>query len=126
MSIEKHKAFFKSLDNEKMLPESFYRLLIPEIDRYQHGDEALSLSTNYWYPVDELWIGEHVLPKVVSRRAESRQIPDLKEKVKELMRDAMEVTRNRYKDCVGLGKTYADYEDFVELCESDKGQEVKP
>lgn len=89
MSIEKHKAFFKSLDNEKMLPESFYRLLIPEIDRYQHGDEALSLSTNYWYPVDELWIGEHVLPKVVSRRAESRQIPDLKEKVKELVRDAM-------------------------------------
>lgn len=120
MSIEKHKAFFKSLDNEKMLPESFYRLLIPEIDRYQHGDEALSLSTNYWYPVDELWIGEHVLPKVVSRRAESRQIPDLKEKVKELVRDAMDAT-DRY-----WHKPRADddreMEQFRALCEP----EVKP
>ncbi len=121
MSIEKHKAFFKSLDNEKMLPESFYRLLIPEIDRYQHGDEALSLSTNYWYPVDELWIGEHVLPKVVSRRAESRQIPDLKEKVKELVRDAMDAQRSS-SDTNGSPLYTRATQAFRDLC----AHEVKP
>ena len=113
MNIEKHRAFLDSLDGEKGLPEEMHGL---RFDASQN--EVYNSRIEPWQMKAYLWER--------CRRAESRQIPNLKEKVKELMRDAMEVTRNRYKDCVGLGKTYADYEDFVELCESDKGQEVKP
>jgi len=120
MSIEKHKAFLDSLEPEKGLPEGMHGWRFStDIDDFGIDDYA-ELDGAHFQNNFVAYLMERV------RRAESRQIPDLKEKVKELMRDAMEVTRNRYKDCVGLGKTYADYEDFVELCESDKGQEVKP
>ena len=125
MSIEKHRAFIDSLEGEKVLPETFHRLLIPGVDVWQAGDEMQVLChddavyeiVREWKPVRDVLLGKTVL--YVGRRLESRQIPDLKERVKELVRDAM--------DAADYGFESGNFEDahaFRALCEPTK-PEVK-
>ncbi len=111
-NIEKHRAFIESLEGEKGLPEEM------------HGwrfDEPLN-ELSHAQPGDAWRFRDYMIERC--RRAESRQIPDLKERVKELVRDAMDAT-DRY-----WHKPRADDDREMEqlraLCEPDKGQEVKP
>lgn len=117
MNIEKHRAFLDSLEGEKGLPDKFYRLLTPEVDVWEEGDEVY--LTNYWAPCRfktdrfiykgekefvRIFHGAHGWTDLVKnekvnygparRLIESRQIPDLKERVKELVRNAMDVASN--------------------------------
>ena len=57
------------------------------------------------------------------RRTESRQIPDLKEQVKELVRDAMAAERNVYETdgSIDFDDACAMSEAFTALCAPDKG-----
>ncbi|MBK7363064.1 MAG: hypothetical protein IPJ01_12275 [Micavibrio sp.] len=120
MSIEKYRAFLESLDGEKGLPQD-YRLLTPGVDTYKYGDEWLHGDFT-WCAVSSASIGKLVDNNFnpVVRRAESRKIPDLKEKVKELMRDAMDA---EYEYCADgfLPRSGADRCGFRALC-----AEVKP
>lgn len=136
MNIEKHRAFLDSLEGEKGLPT--YILLRAVHDEFIADDDWLELMydnmtdriSEHWRPVPLQWIGKAVGKYTVGydghltrsfciarRRAESLQIPDLKERVKELMRDAMET---RYYP------TWHEEAAFRALCASDKGGEVKP
>lgn len=148
MNIEKHRAFIDSLEGEKGLPDKFYRLLTPEVDVWKEGDEVY--LTNCWslcrFKTDRfiykgekefvrIFHGAHGWTDLVKnekvnygparRLIESRQIPDLKEKVKELMRDAMDA---EYEYCADgfLPRSGADRYGFRALCAPDKGAEVKP
>lgn len=143
MSIEKHRAFIDSLEGEKGLPDKFYRLLTPEVDVWKEGDEVY--LTNCWslcrFKTDRfiykgekefvrIFHGAHGWTDLVKnekvnygparRLIESRQIPDLKEKVKELVRDAMDA-ENDYIS--GDNSPYRN--EFRALCEPDKDAEVK-
>jgi len=118
MNIEKHCAFIDSLEGEKGLPEKFYRLLIPGVDVWREGDEILGakyidMNEPAWIAVIPSKIGSLIASNLPCRRAESRQIPDLKERVKELMRDAMDAAISY--DCNYPWKT-PDYEAFRALC----------
>ena len=125
-NIEKHRAFIESLEGEKGLPEKFYRLLEPGKDILRDGDE--------WLKGDFTWenVASRLLDKIlpmyeyapICRRLESRQIPDLKEKVKELVMDAMDA---EYEYCADgfLPRSGADRCGFRALCEPDKDAEVK-
>ena len=77
MNIEHAREFLDSLDGEKGLPEEMHGV---RFDASQN--EVYNSRIEPWQMKAYLWER--------CRRAESRQIPDLKEKVKELMRDAMD------------------------------------
>lgn len=123
MSIEIQKAFLDSLDGEKGLPDKFYRLLIPGVDVWQEGDEFLMTHDQY---LKNSWEKAFIFDRVImeeeiGRRAESRQISDLKKRVKELMRDAMDAQAQHQS---GMGWTDANklISEFRALC----APEVKP
>ena len=84
MNIEKHRAFLDSLDGEKGLPEEMHGL---RFDASQN--EVYNNRIEPWQMKAYLWER--------CRRAESRQIPDLKERVKELVRDAMDAEKDSYE-----------------------------
>lgn len=89
MSIEKHKVFLDSLEPEKELPEEMHGWRFStDIDDFGIDDYA-ELDGAHFQNNFVAYLMERV------RRAESRQIPELKEKVKELVRDAMDAT-DRY------------------------------
>ena len=134
-NIEKHRAFLESLEGEKGLPENFYRLLEPGKDILREGDE--------WLKGDFTWenVASRLLDKIlpmyeyspICRRLESRQIPDLKEKVKELMRDAMDAEDDYAKECLRTDPEASPHaklkvcDAFRALCEPEKdSKEVKP
>lgn len=142
MNIEKHRAFIDSLEGEKGLPT--YILLRAVHDEFIADDDWLELMydnmtdriSEHWRPVPLQWIGKAVGKYTVGydghltrsfciarRRAESLQIPDLKEKVKELVRDAMESERNVYETdgSIDFNDACAMSEAFTALC-----AEVKP
>lgn len=81
MSPEQAREFLDSLDGEKGLPEEMHGL---RFDASQN--EVYNNRIEPWQMKAYLWER--------CRRAESRQIPNLKEKVKELMRDAMDAEKN--------------------------------
>lgn len=127
MSIEKHKAFIDSLEGEKGLPERVHRLLEPDKDVWQEGDKIACITNllpnqvPQWDIVSKFrsgygyMIGMKVSGLYIGSRAESRQIPDLKEKVKELMRDAMDMVQ-------GYDESDSEMIAFRALC----APEVKP
>lgn len=123
MNIEKHRVFIESLEGEKGLPDE-WRLLVGG-EPLKEGDEEWVNTggvTGYWKRCALPGIADG---RAFRRRAESHQIPDLKEKVKELMRDAMDA---EYEYCADgfLPRSGADRCGFRALCEPDKGAEVKP
>mgnify|MGYP003425765275 FL=1 len=77
MNIEKHRAFLDSLDGEKGLPEEMHGL---RFDASQN--EVYNSRIEPWQMKAYLWER--------CRRAESRQIPDLKERVKKFVDAAMD------------------------------------
>lgn len=93
MSIENHKAFLDSLDGEKGLPEEMHGW---RFDEPMDGSITIGLIG--------LETKDHLI-KLVGYleerciRAESRQITDLKERVKELVRDAMNAEGDYAKEC---------------------------
>lgn len=129
MSPEQAREFLHSLDGKKKI----YRLLEPEKDEWSEGDgiaEITNLLPNQvpqWDIVSKFrsgygyMIGKKVSALYIGRRAESRQIPDLKERVKELMRDAMDAQAQHQS---GMGWTDANklISEFRALC----APEVKP
>jgi len=84
MSIEKHKAFLDSLDGDKGLTEKLYSW---------YFDDDLEMVKCTINDGNTGRVLDYLFERI--RRAESRQIPELKEKVKELVRDAMDAT-DRY------------------------------
>lgn len=109
-NIEKHRAFIESLEGEKGLPEEMHGWHFDgDIgEQLKHSRRIGDTSGDFIaYLIERL------------RRAESGQIPDLKEQVKELVLDAMDAT-DRY-----WHKPRADddreMEQFRALC-----AEVKP
>lgn len=116
MSIEKHKAFLDSLEGEKGLPEEMHGISLNT--SLSLADIGMACRVNMGKLTDkqcaEYW-------KERATRAESRQIPDLKEKVKEFGRDALDVGFD-YGDNVNSPK-FRDAElAFRALC----APEVKP
>lgn len=105
MNIEKHRAFLDSLEGEKKI----YRLLEPENDEWSEGDgvaEITNLLPNQvpqWDIVSKFrssygyMIGKKVSALYIGRRAESRQIPNLKEKVKAFGIACMNAEKDSYE-----------------------------
>jgi len=102
MNAEHWRAFIDSLEGEKGLPEEINRLLEPDKDVWREGDKIACITNllpnqvPQWDIVSKFrsgygyMIGMKVSRLYIGSRAESRQIPDLKERVKELLRDAMD------------------------------------
>lgn len=84
MNIEKHRAFIDSLEGEKGLPES--------MNGWKFDEPLNELS--HAQPGDAWRFRDYMIERC--RRAESRQIPDLKERVKELVRDGMSAERGKW------------------------------
>jgi len=114
MSIEKHKAFLDSLEGEKGLPEEM------------HGwrfDEPLN-ELSHAQPGDAWRFRDYMIERC--RRAESRQIPDLKERVKELVLDAMNAEDDYAKECLRTDPEASPHaklkvcDAFRALCEPEK------
>lgn len=147
MNIEKHRAFLDSLEGEKGLPT--YILLRAVHDEFIADDDWLELMydnmtdriSEHWRPVPLQWIGKAVGKYTVGydghltrsfciarRRAESLQIPDLKERVKELVRDVMDAEKDSYETdgSVDFHEAGDRVAKFRALCATDKGGEVKP
>lgn len=141
MNIEKHRAFLDSLEGEKGLPEEMHRLLIPGKDIWMSKDEFWSHIHGAWYFIAPERVGlivgsgyygnaDNIDKDVIGRRAESRQIPDLKERVKAFGRDIIATYRTAaLRDLSPLGRESVNdsMEAFDALCESEKkSAEVKP
>jgi len=118
MNIEKHRAFIDSLECEKGLPD--------EMHGWRFGTQLNKLS--HAQPGDAWRFRDYMIERC--RRAESRQIPDLKDRVKELVRDAMDLTHDLIASRLATDATHefykAKYDAFRSLCAPDKGGEVKP
>jgi len=117
-NIEKHRAFLESIDGEKGLPGSYHgvslSMPIAEFER-----------VNMVHPLNR--VERYLLKRI--EYLESRQIPDLKEKVKELVRDAMDAEKawhEEIKDYTIPTSSATAYRAFRALCAPDKGGEVKP
>jgi len=132
MNAEHWRKFIDSLDGEKGLPET-YIFLTPDEDVFQEGDElanfiSIEIGIQFEPVHNSAFWGTKVFG-CARRRAESRQIPDLTEKVKELVRDAME-SQKRYSDYLATGVMNAEghhWHAFRALCEPKKdSKEVKP
>jgi len=123
MNIEKHRAFIESLEGEKGLPEEM------------HGwrfDESLDAATSKTNVFGDPLSGPKYMAylKERLRRAESRQIPDLKERVKKLVMDAMDATEELVASRFAAESTHEyckhKYDAFRALCEPEKdSKEVK-
>lgn len=130
MKTEHWRKFLESLEGEKGLPQD-YRLLTPGVDTYKYGDEWLHGDFT-WCAVSSASIGKLVDKNFnpIVRRAESRQIPDLKEKVKAFVLDAMNVEDDYAKECLRTAPEASPHaklkvcDAFRALCAPDKGQEV--
>jgi len=125
MNAEHWRKFIDSLEGEKGLPE--------EMHGWQFDIKLSELSGRlvddpvFRSPLKLLQFGVYMIERC--RRAESRQIPDLKEKVKELMRDAMDAERSADEfEILGGSASYTKHRDaFRALCEPEKdSKEVKP
>lgn len=111
MNIERHRAFLESLEGENGLPEEM------------HGYAFSENLEDVGWPHDMTAVGllelcEYLFERC--HRAESRQIPDLKEKVKELVRAYVDAERTRTRSA----ETQREWNEFRALCEPDKGQDV--
>jgi hypothetical protein len=86
-NIERHRAFIKSLEGEKGLREEMHgwRFDTPLSRLESYTPENVELYGTGWKAV------EYFIERC--RRAESRQIPELKERVKELVRDVMDAEK---------------------------------
>ena len=113
MSIENHKAFLDSLEPEKGLPEEMHGWRFDEklqpFDRTMFYEDGIIKSSTVEYLIERI------------RRAESRQIPDLKERVKKFVDAAMEAEGRFWRSSKAA---YIDAERglFRALC----APEVKP
>lgn len=113
ISIENHKAFLDSLDGEKGLPEEMHGW---RFDEPMDGSITIGLIG--------LETKDHLI-KLVGYleerciRAESRQITDLKERVKELVRDAMEAENRLHTD---KWTDHTEWKQYFDMC----SPEVKP
>ena len=89
MSIEKHKALIDSLDGGEGLPD--------EMHAWRFDEPLQPFDITMFMLRDGEGVSKSAVAYLVERirRAESRQIPDLKERVKELVRDAMDA-QNKY------------------------------
>ena len=123
-NIEKHRAFIESLEGEKGLPESKLT------NEFEWVETEPLINIAAWQnqqrtSAESYRVIERLLRRL--RRAESRQIPDLKEKVKELVRDAMDAEQcNEHRLRLGFATLNSDAHKFRALCAPDKGGEVKP
>lgn len=108
MKTEHWRKFLESLEGEKGLPGSYHgvslSMPIAEFER-----------VNMVHPLNR--VERYLLKRI--EYLESRQIPDLKERVKELMRDAMEAqhkfTDAYYDDDIATSsKLYADLLETVQ------------
>lgn len=107
MNAEHWRKFIDSLDGEHGLPEEMHGL---RFDASQN--EVYNSRIEPWQMKAYLWER--------CRRVESRQIPGLKERVKEIGRDAMDAAISY--DCNYPWKT-PDYEAFRALCTPEKQEE---
>ena len=109
MNIERHRAFLESLEGEKGLPEEIRRFRLIKLG----DDKKLHRSSEgEWVRYQDHLDAIEIL--------ESRQIPDLKEKVKELVRAYVDAERTRTRSA----ETQREWNEFRALCEPDKGQDV--
>ena len=108
MNIEKHRAFLDSLEGEKGLPGSYHgvplSMPIAEFER-----------VNMVHPLNR--VERYLLKRI--EILESRQIPDIKERVKELVRDAMNAENRLLTD--KWTDHSKEWNEFRALC-----AEVKP
>ena len=132
MNIEKHRAFIDSLEGEQGLPEEMYGFnLRTPVERLKRNNDLNRDSfkddknvLHFCDLVDVLLVRiEHL---------ESRQIPDLKEKVKELVLDAMDAEDAYAKECLRKDPEASVHaklkvcDAFRALCEPEKdSKEVK-
>ena len=120
-TIEKHRAFLDSLEGERGLPDE-WRLLTPFVDVWKTGDEFFRFEYDdkpEWITIQPHNIGQQItIVNPCRRRAESRQIPDLKEKVKAFGLVCMDAERNPITQNDGT----FDRQLFRALC----APEVKP
>lgn len=120
MSIEKHKAFLDSLEGEMGLPE--------EMHAWRFDEPLQPFDITMFMLRDGEGISKSAVAYLVERirRAESRQIPDLKEKVKEFARDAMDIEENSHlytdAECAAFRALVGYDPTFSALC----APEVKP
>jgi hypothetical protein len=117
-NIEKHRAFLDSLDGEKGLPDKMHA--------WRFDDPLQPFDITMFMYRDGEGISKGAVEYLVERcrRAESRQIPDLKEKVKELVRDAMDAVET-YRDARWGGEHLDErerkvYNSFRALCAPEK------
>lgn len=110
MKAEHWRAFLDSLEGEKGLPEEMHGISLST--SLSLADIGMACRVNMGKLTDrqcaEYW-------KERATRAESRQIPDLKEKVKELVRDAMLAQRNA-QAIPQDAEAYATYSAIRALC----------
>ncbi len=123
MNLPQAADLLKSLEPEEGLR---YRLLIPHQDHWQEGDDVAEI-TNLLPNEMPRWvvlrreppyynmIGRPVSPLYIGRRAESLQIPDLKEKVKAFARAVVEAER-AYADSPDSPKKEMVARSFRALC----------
>ena len=111
MNAEHWRKFIDSLDGEHGLPE--------EMHGWRFDYQDLSETNIMWMSKNDLQRFTWYLIERC-RRAESRQIPGLKERVKEIGRDAMDAAISY--DCNYPWKT-PDYEAFRALCTPEKQEE---
>lgn len=113
INIEKHRAFIDSLEGEKGLPEEIRRFRLIKLG----DDKKLHRSSEgEWVRYQDHLDAIEIL--------ESRQIPDLKEKVKAFGRDAMDAVET-YRDAKWGGEHLDErerkaYKAFRALCEPEK------
>lgn len=120
MNIEKHRAFLDSLEGEKGLPEEMHGISLNT--SLSLADIGMACRVNMGKLTDkqcaEYW-------KERATRAESRQIPDLKELVKELMRDAMDAAQG-YQTDIQDGVINVQYRELRDAFRALCAPEVKP
>ena len=120
-NIEKHRAFINSLEGEKGLQEKIRRFRLIKLG----DDKKLHRSDEgEWVRYQDHLDAIDIL--------ESRQIPDLKEKVKEFGWDAMNAADEnaQAEETSGWSEeiemAVEKYRAFRSICAPDRGGEVKP
>lgn len=118
-NIEKHRAFLESLEGEK--PWEF--LTLGE-DRWQEGDMMKYTNTGF-LPVPKKWFGKIADATIFESGKRPVQIPDLKEKVKRLLRDGMDAAQAACEQNLSTRlwcERVADAQKFYALCEPEKNK----
>ena len=125
MKTEHWRKFLESLEGEKGLPEEMHGWRFDMPMGKWHTDAFFAFQMKTKSAAD---IIEYLEKRV--KRAESRQIPDLKEKVKAFVLDAMNVEDDYAKECLRTAPEASPHaklkvcDAFRALCAPDKGQEV--